>query len=1269
MKSREGYTDIVLFKRLLAEARPYRRHIAATFVVSLLATPLALLTPVPLMVAVDSVIGTHPVPGFLDALLPAAVIGSDTALLAALAGMFVLIAVLTQVQAAGTTVLQTYTGERLVMLFRSKLFQHVQRLSLAYHDRIGTADSTYRIQYDAMAIQYVAVQSTIAFITAATTLVGMLYVTYRIDPQLALIALAVVPPILLSAKVFRPRMRGQSREVKKLESSALSVVQEVLTGLRVVKAFGQEDREHERFLGRAGEGMRARIRLALVEGAYSLLIGVTIGAGGAAVLFVGMRRVQSGAMTLGDLLLVMGYLAALYAPLKTMAKNAGSLQKNLASAERAFGILDETPEVPERPHARPLARASGAVQFAQVGFAYEADHPVLDDVSFAIEPGERVGIAGPTGAGKSTLMNLLTRFYDPTCGSILLDGVDLRDYRLADLRNQFGIVLQEPVLLSTSIEENIAYARPRASEGEIEAAARAANAHDFITDLPEGYATPVGERGMRLSGGERQRISLARAFLKDAPILILDEPTSSVDVKTEAVIMEAMERLMSGRTSFMIAHRLSTLDVCERRLQIERGRVAEVTPKRAPVTQPAALNGARSHSTPSALERHPAVRAWKRLEPGARPRDLRVLKERSKGIRKSAVYRLDGGGPGGSPIIAKLCRRAAAEVEHTVYRDVLPHLPVPALRCHGMLDEGGDFCWLFLDDAGTGLYSPLNKEHRRLAARWLAAAHTTGARTAAVSRLPDIGPSHYLAQLRSAREAIVANLDDRSLDAEEIAAFEVVISQLGVLESRWSEIDALCGTLPSTLVHGDFAQKNLRVRADDARAALLIFDWEGAGKGARAVDLAQLSDSEKFAANPCLDTYRSTVQNVGTDLSRETVEMLAAVGRIFRCIAGIRWTSLSLSPVWLRPPLADLRVYSRWLGEAMQAAGLEVPGHGPLEHSADSADDDVLLRSLEQQALPRICGKRSGGIVRLERTRSANTTSYDTDILTVHLTDGKEARLFRKDFGFTRAPKDGAKERRAREVHVYRDLLDGSGLGIPAYYGSVYDEGRGRFWLLLELVSGIELRSRDFDDWVRAAGWLGRLQGYVARTWGRIESSPLLVRHDRDFFALRAERALVDVADISPGAARRLLKILAGYDALIGLMAEQPLTLVHGNYRPRNILIDVASVPVRVCPVDWEVAGIGATLYDLALLADGYRSSQLELLFDAYRTEAIRHGVSVPDPRDMAHIANCFCLHRVIKSLSRAREKGFSEAQVSNLLAHGERLHRRLRTQTRVSGR
>jgi ATP-binding cassette, subfamily B, bacterial len=300
---------------------------------------------------------------------------------------------------------------------------------------------------------------------------------------------------------------------------------------------------------------------------------VTIAAGTAIVLVIGVLHCLSGVLTVGQLFMVMAYLAQIYEPLKTISKKSADLQSGLVSAERAFALLDELPEVVERPNARPLGRTRGHFRFDRLGFEYEPQRPILRDVNLEILPGTRVGIRGQTGAGKSTLASLLMRFYDATSGAILLDGVDVRDYRVGDLRNQFALVLQEPILFSTTIAENIAYGRPGATRNEIAQAARDANAHDFIMALPDGYETEVGERGMRLSGGERQRVSIARAFLKDAPVLLLDEPTSSIDPVTEAVIMEAMERLMCGRTVFMIAHRLSTLRTCDLQLELNASEV------------------------------------------------------------------------------------------------------------------------------------------------------------------------------------------------------------------------------------------------------------------------------------------------------------------------------------------------------------------------------------------------------------------------------------------------------------------------------------------------------------------------------------------------------------------------------------------------------------------------------------------------------------------------------------------------------------------------
>ena len=562
-----------MLRRIYGETRGSRRLVGAALAVDLLAVPLALLVPIPLKLAVDSVIGDHPLPGVLSSVLPDSVESSPGALIIFLALMMVLIEALRQGQDLASLYLHTVAGERLVLGFRGRLFRHAQRLSIGFHDARGPWDSIYRIQYDAMALQHVVVDALLPLVVAGATVVGMIFITATIDVSLALVALAVTPILVGLSHAYRRPLRNRYRDVKDLETSSLAVISEVLSALRVVKAFGKESHESERFAASSRAGMRARINVAVFQGGFDFLVALTTATGMGVVLVLGVNHVRDGSITLGQLLVVMSYLTQLYIPLRDISNKAADIQASLASAERSFALLDEAPDVPEHPGARRISHARGDIDLRRVSFAYEPGRPILREVSLHVPAGTRVGIAGRTGAGKTTLISLLTRFYDPTDGSIRLDGNDLRELRLADLRDQYAIVLQEPVLFSTSLRENIAYARPGASAEDVEAAARAANAHDFITALPEGYETMVGERGMRLSGGERQRVALARAFLKDAPILILDEPTSSVDVETEQAIIEAMDRLMRGRTSFMIAHRLSTLESCDVVLRIEEGRV------------------------------------------------------------------------------------------------------------------------------------------------------------------------------------------------------------------------------------------------------------------------------------------------------------------------------------------------------------------------------------------------------------------------------------------------------------------------------------------------------------------------------------------------------------------------------------------------------------------------------------------------------------------------------------------------------------------------
>jgi len=568
-----------MLRRVFAELKPYSMSIIVLLVVSLSAIPITLITPLPIKLIVDNVIGSSILPGYLTFLLPGGLQASKDYVLWLALGILVGSTLLTYLQNLVNVWLTNKIGNRMTLDVRDRLFRQMQRLSIAYHDTKGSADSTYRTLQDAPALRSFGVDSLIPLITALLTLGAMIIVTLFLDWQLALIALLVSPFTFLLTLMFRPRLRRGWRKVKISESAAMAVAQETLGASRVVKAFGQEDQKSDQLVSRYNESLSAALKVYVYGAVYNLLVGAITAVGLAAVLYIGIRHVQSNpsTLTLGSLLVVNYYVTQLYSPLKNVGQKMLDMQMALAGVERCHAVLDEKSDVPDAPNALPISRARGKIAFQNVSFEYTPGHPVLHEVSFELLPGNCLGVVGSTGSGKTTLSNLLLRFFDPTEGVIMLDDVDLRNYKLADLRNQFAVVLQDTVLFSTTITENIRFARPGATFAEVVAAATAANAHEFINDLPNRYDTLVGERGMKLSGGQRQRISLARAFLKNAPILILDEPTSALDVNAEAAVLDAIQRLMEGRTTLMIAHRASALRNCNIILILEEGRVRGMT--------------------------------------------------------------------------------------------------------------------------------------------------------------------------------------------------------------------------------------------------------------------------------------------------------------------------------------------------------------------------------------------------------------------------------------------------------------------------------------------------------------------------------------------------------------------------------------------------------------------------------------------------------------------------------------------------------------------
>jgi len=573
------HTASYLFRHTTTGEWPW---ILAGVLVLLASSAIALLQPWPLKLVVDTILGSQAPPTALSDLhillsqhFPWPTDAKMGLLLLLCIGILVIQLLMGTLIVLSTFILVA-VGLRMVFRLRCRLFDHLQRLSLAFHDTTAVGDSLYRMTWDTYCVQSLFNSGVIPALTASFTLLGIASIMFVLDWLLTIVALSIgIPLVILIRKLDRP-MKDRTLRAAERESNISTRVQETLSSIRAVQAFGREGAESQRFSSQANASLLAKLRLTVLQAWSQAMVGLLLAGGTAAVVWIAGQRVLQGMLTVGDVVLLVSYLAMLYQPLQTLALTAATVQGAAASARRVFSILDAVPEVRDNAGAVPLpARTPGPIVFDHVTFAYDKGKQVLKDICLEITPGQTVALVGPSGAGKTTIANLFMRFYDPTEGRIRLNDVDLRGLTLKSLRQNMALVLQEPVLFSSTIRENIAYGSPEATNERIEAAARDAGAHDFIQALPQGYETQIGERGVTLSGGQRQRLSIARAFLKDAPILILDEPTSSLDSETEQQVLEALKRLMKDRTTLIIAHRLSTVRHADQIVVVQDGKIAE----------------------------------------------------------------------------------------------------------------------------------------------------------------------------------------------------------------------------------------------------------------------------------------------------------------------------------------------------------------------------------------------------------------------------------------------------------------------------------------------------------------------------------------------------------------------------------------------------------------------------------------------------------------------------------------------------------------------
>jgi ATP-binding cassette, subfamily B, bacterial len=567
-----------IYRRTLIYYRPFLGVTVGALALGLLVTALNLLKPWPFKYIVDGLLSPDSATAAPAREQLQHWFGTmpNATILLVLCASLVVITLLAGVINLASNYLLIGVGLRALLRIRTDLYACLQSLSLKFHDERRSSDSSFRVAYDSQAIQTIYNRGFANIFNSAVMLGATFFVMVKIDAMLTFLSLAVVPLIVFTIHYYAKRIRSQSTTIQERESDLLATVQEGLGSIRLVHAFGREEHEVGQFHRRASESLAANLRLSMTSVVSSLVIGTLMAAGTAILYYAGSLQVMAGKVSLGDLLVFASYLLMLYAPLEQLTYTAWAMEGAAAGAKRCFEILDRPDEVRDEPGAKPLMHAKGGMEFRGVDFGYKPDRLILRDISLVIQPGESVAFVGGTGTGKSTLLSLVPRFYDPVRGAVLMDGHDLRTVTKKSVRANVSMVLQDTLLFSTTVRENIAYGRPDATEEQIIEAARRAQAYDFIMAMPDGFASQVGERGNQLSVGQRQRIGIARAFLKDAPILLLDEPTSALDPATESAIMETIAELMRGRTTLIITHRLATVHGLSRIVVLERGAIAEV---------------------------------------------------------------------------------------------------------------------------------------------------------------------------------------------------------------------------------------------------------------------------------------------------------------------------------------------------------------------------------------------------------------------------------------------------------------------------------------------------------------------------------------------------------------------------------------------------------------------------------------------------------------------------------------------------------------------